>query len=212
PSIDLLIYVLCANSQTMNKLFTCYYGQRQSESEWNMEDEARTRRKNFASKSARSVSAPSRKKWYKRMPMSMRRMGSQQNLCDQNFNHVSRRLVGAIATWHDIHANLLRLSFDRGKQSTSSEEEDLSSCSEYFSCYSASSSRSSDSLHDEEQMHETDDASHEDVPKNKLRSRLSLSNPELTNLQLKAMFPEVSNHWRSSRQLVNAVQYVCRVG
>uniref|UniRef100_A0A0M3HNV8 DUF4005 domain-containing protein n=1 Tax=Ascaris lumbricoides TaxID=6252 RepID=A0A0M3HNV8_ASCLU len=112
-----------------------------------MEEEARTRRKNFSWKSARSVSAPSRKKWYKRMPMSMRRMGSQQNLCDQNFNHVSRRLVGAIATWHDIHANLLRLSFDRGEQSTSSEEEDLSSGSEYFSCYSASSSRSSDSLH-----------------------------------------------------------------
>ncbi|VDM42446.1 unnamed protein product [Toxocara canis] len=161
-----------------------------------MEEDAHKRREKFASKSTRSVSAPSRKKWYKRMPASMRRMGSQQNLCDQNFNHVSRRLVGAIATWHDIHANLLRLSIGRGEQSTSGEEEDeLSSRSEYFSCCSTSSTGTSHSSHGENNVEEAD-GSFRDGELGKFHSRLSLSNPELTNLQLKAMFPDVSDHWR----------------
>ncbi|KHN87277.1 Putative diacylglycerol kinase K06A1.6 [Toxocara canis] len=160
-----------------------------------MEEDAHKRREKFASKSTRSVSAPSRKKWYKRMPASMRRMGSQQNLCDQNFNHVSRRLVGAIATWHDIHANLLRLSIGRGEQSTSGEEEDeLSSRSEYFSCCSTSSTGTSHSSHGENNVEEAD-GSFRDGELGKFHSRLSLSNPELTNLQLKAMFPDVSDHW-----------------
>uniref|UniRef100_A0A914HIS9 Diacylglycerol kinase n=1 Tax=Globodera rostochiensis TaxID=31243 RepID=A0A914HIS9_GLORO len=60
----------------------------------------------------RSHSAPPRKKWYRRGPQLLNRQRSttQQSgsmLYDQM---VARRLVGAIAAWHDLHASLLQLS------------------------------------------------------------------------------------------------------
>lgn len=38
-------------------------------------------------------------------------MGSQHTMLYDKM--VSRRLVGAIAMWHDLHSNLLQLSLDR---------------------------------------------------------------------------------------------------
>uniref|UniRef100_A0A9J2PKB1 Uncharacterized protein n=1 Tax=Ascaris lumbricoides TaxID=6252 RepID=A0A9J2PKB1_ASCLU len=69
---------------------------------------------------------------------------------------------------------------------------------------------------DEDHMQETDDASHEDEPRNKFRSRLSLSNPELTNLQLKAMFPEplvgmLDTQLKQAVSNAQSAQLICRL-
>uniref|UniRef100_A0A915EQD8 Uncharacterized protein n=1 Tax=Ditylenchus dipsaci TaxID=166011 RepID=A0A915EQD8_9BILA len=73
---------------------------------------AEQKRKQYAFQNSRSHSAPPRKRkwWYRKGPL--REMGgSQQSL---NYDRmVSRRLIGAIATWHDIHSNLLQLTLDQ---------------------------------------------------------------------------------------------------
>ncbi|WKX96460.1 hypothetical protein Q1695_012698 [Nippostrongylus brasiliensis] len=74
---------------------------------------------------------------------SLCRVQSQEAVCDD----VTRKLVGAITTWHDIHSNLLRLSIGNG-----------------FADLDA--------------------------------ARFSISNPELTSIQIKHMFPDLSEHWR----------------
>uniref|UniRef100_A0A1I7ZED5 Uncharacterized protein n=1 Tax=Steinernema glaseri TaxID=37863 RepID=A0A1I7ZED5_9BILA len=167
--------------------------------------EAEERRRLFASSTGRSVSAPPRKKWYKRVPYQLRRMGSQQNILQDRI--VSRRLVGAITMWHDIHANLLQLSIDRAASTSSSETEDdesslsISCESLYIDEDTAQSStsrqrehsREEDSLHDSECMDTVNEIC--TIKNAKINGKMSLSNPELTSGQLKAMFPELSEHW-----------------
>ncbi|RCN41659.1 hypothetical protein ANCCAN_12369 [Ancylostoma caninum] len=65
------------------------------------------RRSLYGRECARSASAPPRKKWFHKA--SLDRVQSQEAVCDD----VTRKLVGAITTWHDIHSNLLRLSIDK---------------------------------------------------------------------------------------------------
>uniref|UniRef100_A0A1I7RPR1 Coiled-coil domain-containing protein n=1 Tax=Bursaphelenchus xylophilus TaxID=6326 RepID=A0A1I7RPR1_BURXY len=169
--------------------------------------DAEQRRKQFAFQNARSHSAPPRKKWYRRGPL--RRMGSQHTMLYDKM--VSRRLVGAIAMWHDLHSNLLQLSLDRhndkdeGQRVTSSN-----SSTSPVECDDDSISQES-SLSDEEWDHrhfEDSDESDEDLlsddaldeivesERQNFRSRFSISNPDLTHDQLRNMFPELSDHWR----------------
>uniref|UniRef100_A0AC35FUN8 Uncharacterized protein n=1 Tax=Panagrolaimus sp. PS1159 TaxID=55785 RepID=A0AC35FUN8_9BILA len=175
------------------------------------------RRKQFAfHSSGRSYSAPPRKKWYRRGPL--RRMGSQHSMLYDRM--VSRRLVGAIAAWHDLHSTLLQLSCDKKSQCGSSEictfegtpvsSDSPSPSDEVFS--SDDYGESDDELYalsdndnrvdideDDEDGAESDDTIDEIVElgsKSKLNKKLSLSNPELTSIQLKQMFPELSEHWR----------------
>ncbi|KAK6052267.1 hypothetical protein COOONC_10228 [Cooperia oncophora] len=82
------------------------------------------RRATFAREPARSASVPPRKKWFRRS--SFVRVQSHEVVCDD----ITRRLVGAITTWHDIHSNLLRLSIDRSDCSSLSEQSMESSSSE----------------------------------------------------------------------------------
>ncbi|ETN78237.1 hypothetical protein NECAME_02943 [Necator americanus] len=119
----------------------------------------------YAREPARSASAPPRKRWFHKAPLE--RVHSQMTVCDE----LTRKLVGAITTWHDIHSNLLRLSIDK-------------SCSDIS--ISDQSSISSDS---DESANGADYA-------NSNAARFSLSNPELTSMQIKQMFPELSEHWR----------------
>ncbi|KAK6736504.1 hypothetical protein RB195_019284 [Necator americanus] len=121
----------------------------------------------YAREPARSASAPPRKRWFHKAPLE--RVHSQMTVCDE----LTRKLVGAITTWHDIHSNLLRLSIDK-------------SCSDIS--ISDQSSISSDS---DESANGADYA-------NSNAARFSLSNPELTSMQIKQMFPELSEHWRRS--------------
>uniref|UniRef100_A0AC34GTN8 Uncharacterized protein n=1 Tax=Panagrolaimus sp. ES5 TaxID=591445 RepID=A0AC34GTN8_9BILA len=175
------------------------------------------RRKQFAfHSSGRSYSAPPRKKWYRRGPL--RRMGSQHSLLYDRM--VSRRLVGAIAAWHDLHSTLLQLSCDKKSQCGSSSE----ICCTLEGTPASSSSPSpsdeivissddygesddeldgisdTDLIEDEvDDGAESDDTIDEIVElgsKSKLNNKLSLSNPELTSIQLKQMFPELSEQWR----------------
>ncbi|VDO62060.1 unnamed protein product [Heligmosomoides polygyrus] len=128
------------------------------------------RRAAYGREPARSVSAPPRKRWFHKA--SLCRVQSQEMVCDD----VTRKLVGAITTWHDIHSNLLRLSIDKSSSDSSLTDDSV---------------MSTDS---EEQANEirarlgngcdTDSA------------RFSISNPELTSIQIKHMFPELSEHWR----------------
>ncbi|EYB88839.1 hypothetical protein Y032_0241g3400 [Ancylostoma ceylanicum] len=124
------------------------------------------RRSLYGRECARSASAPPRKKWFHKA--SLDRVQSQEAVCDD----VTRKLVGAITTWHDIHSNLLRLSIDK-------------SCSDIS--ISDQSSISSDS---EESVNGNGCADTNGA-------RFSISNPELTSMQIKQMFPDLSEHWRS---------------
>ncbi|CAI4223128.1 unnamed protein product [Auanema sp. JU1783] len=134
--------------------------------------EASERRSTFARVPARSVSAPPRKKWFKRSTGALERSSSSSNtvLCDE----FTRKLVGAITTWHDIHSNLLRLSIDR-----SNSESSISSRSTIIS--------------DEEEA--IDETNPNCLCAPQANNRLSISSPELTSIQIKQMFPELSEHW-----------------
>ncbi|KAL3104819.1 hypothetical protein niasHT_024018 [Heterodera trifolii] len=61
----------------------------------------------------RSHSAPPRKKWYRRAAaplLNRHRSTTQQPGAELYDQMVARRLVSAIAAWHDLHASLLQLS------------------------------------------------------------------------------------------------------
>ncbi|KAI6196239.1 hypothetical protein M3Y94_01084800 [Aphelenchoides besseyi] len=176
--------------------------------------DADQRRKQFAFQNARSHSAPPRKKvWYRRG--LLRRQGSHSMLYDKM---VSRRLVGAIAVWHDLHSQLLALDRPTAKtdeQSTSSTPSTSpADCDE-----SAASTPPTDNESDHEWAHSApvtgridyeDDSSQDesillsddeldeivDFERRNLNTRFSISNPELANGQIKQMFPELSDHWR----------------
>ncbi|KAI1726694.1 putative diacylglycerol kinase K06A1.6 [Ditylenchus destructor] len=81
---------------------------------------AEKKRKQFAFYSSRSHSAPARKRrWWSRRGLLRRIGGSQHSLCyDLNQQVVTRRLIGAIAAWHDIHSNLLQLTLDQKNSDT----------------------------------------------------------------------------------------------
>ncbi|KAI6178983.1 hypothetical protein M3Y98_00560600 [Aphelenchoides besseyi] len=131
---------------------------------------------------------------------------------------VSRRLVGAIAVWHDLHSQLLALDRPTAKtdeQSTSSTPSTSpADCDE-----SAASTPPTDNESDHEWAHSapvtgridyednssqdesillSDDELDEivDFERRNLNNRFSISNPELANGQIKQMFPELSDHWR----------------
>ncbi|CAJ0586580.1 unnamed protein product, partial [Mesorhabditis spiculigera] len=147
--------------------------------------EAARKREQFKSGQVRSVSAPPRKRWFrKETPLSEVEAPVPGLLCDE----ITKRLIGAIAWWHDIHSNLLQLSFEESAESL---------------CPSSASSVSSISfedvedrvLSDEEEQeahyHALDDAS--DLRKS---ARQSLSSPDITATQLDDMFPQLSEYWR----------------
>nr|CAD2124256.1 unnamed protein product [Meloidogyne enterolobii] len=77
-------------------------------------------RRRFASSpfTWRSQSAPNRDKWYRRGPLSRQRSRQESSggESSQILDHmVSRRLVSAIAAWHDLHVSLLQLSMSRAE-------------------------------------------------------------------------------------------------
>ncbi|VDO47961.1 unnamed protein product [Haemonchus placei] len=128
------------------------------------------RRATFAREPARSVSVPPRKKWFRKA--SLGRVKSQEGVCDD----VTRKLVGAITTWHDIQSSLLRLSIDRSDSSLMTDD-------------SMESSSSEEPLHENGHMEAES-------------PRVSISNPELTSIQIKHMFPELSEHWSIAKSEV----------
>ncbi|KAI6238083.1 hypothetical protein M3Y99_00735600 [Aphelenchoides fujianensis] len=156
--------------------------------------DADQRRKQFAFQNARSHSAPPRKKWYHRGGL-LRRQGSHSMLYDKM---VTRRLVGAIACWHDIHCNLLALEGPTEKTDEQSSSSTPSTSPADCEDESGASNFDEDSSQDESEIL-SDDELDEIVDferRNLHNSRFSISNPELTNGQLKQMFPELSDHWR----------------
>ncbi|NP_001355416.1 Diacylglycerol kinase [Caenorhabditis elegans] len=113
------------------------------------------------------------------------RAGSQEIVCDE----FTKKLVAAITTWHDIHSSLLQLSIERSSNDSNEEHENVSVSSE------SSWSSASDSESDE------DSATGRDSTNNHLSAsaaRFSISNPDLTNCQIKQMFPEMADHWRKA--------------
>ncbi|NP_001355399.1 Diacylglycerol kinase [Caenorhabditis elegans] len=156
--------------------------------------EAAERRSQFARVPARSVSAPPRKKWFRSKQQlsgaadgmdGSSRAGSQEIVCDE----FTKKLVAAITTWHDIHSSLLQLSIERSSNDSNEEHENVSVSSE------SSWSSASDSESDE------DSATGRDSTNNHLSAsaaRFSISNPDLTNCQIKQMFPEMADHWRKA--------------
>uniref|UniRef100_A0A7E4V553 Uncharacterized protein n=1 Tax=Panagrellus redivivus TaxID=6233 RepID=A0A7E4V553_PANRE len=176
----------------------------------------------WAQASGRSYSAPPRKKWYRRGPL--RRMSSQQSMLYDRV--VSRRLVGAIAAWHDLHSTLLQLSADRKAidsgtasghvadcdtpETSTTPSDDAQVYSSEDSCVlsdgdkgqSPSQSDYDSEISDSEPCSDVDDDLIEATgalreTRSTLNGKLSLSNPELTSVQLKNMFPELSEHWSS---------------
>ena len=166
------------------------------------------RRKQFLFGSGRSYSAPPRKKWYRRNPLNplnIRRMGGQHSFLHDRV--VSRRLVGAIAAWHDLHRRLLHLSSEKVIEDSNDHNSEVS---EYESEPEKYYSSEEDSDADQEWKDgacsegdgsdsESDDTLDETVQidrTKRIHGKFSLSNPELTSVQLKQMFPELSEHWR----------------
>ncbi|WKX96459.1 hypothetical protein Q1695_012698 [Nippostrongylus brasiliensis] len=98
---------------------------------------------------------------------SLCRVQSQEAVCDD----VTRKLVGAITTWHDIHSNLLRLSIEKSSSSSSISGQSMTSS-------------------------ESDDEAKGNGFADLDAARFSISNPELTSIQIKHMFPDLSEHWR----------------
>ncbi|CAL2032427.1 unnamed protein product [Caenorhabditis brenneri] len=155
--------------------------------------EAAERRSQFARVPARSVSAPPRKKWFRSKQQlsgatdgmdGSSRASSQEIVCDE----FTKKLVAAITTWHDIHSSLLQLSIERS--SNDSNEDDNVSVSSESSWSSASGSDSDE-----------DGSGRKESSSNHLSAsaaRFSISNPDLTNCQIKQMFPEMADHWRKA--------------
>ncbi|CAI2344555.1 unnamed protein product [Caenorhabditis sp. 36 PRJEB53466] len=152
--------------------------------------EAAERRSQFARFPARSVSAPPRKKWFRSKQQlagatdgmdGSSRAGSQEVVCDE----FTKKLVAAITTWHDIHSSLLQLSIERSSND-SNEDDNVSESSE--------SSWSSESGSDSDDENGTKGSCSNHL--SAAAARFSISNPDLTNCQIKQMFPEMADHWR----------------
>ncbi|KAJ1359451.1 hypothetical protein KIN20_018194 [Parelaphostrongylus tenuis] len=137
------------------------------------------RRTAFGHEPARSASAPPRRRWFHKTSVPTMNAQSAELVCDD----VTRKLVGAITTWHDIHSNLLQLSINQSR-------------SQSFSPFDKSSSETSISDRSFTSASESEMNAKVDSCTRTKRSRVSLSNPELTNLHVKQMFPELSEHWR----------------
>ncbi|KAF7640240.1 hypothetical protein Mgra_00000069 [Meloidogyne graminicola] len=85
-----------------------------------MSSSAEQNRRKFAASpfTWRSQSAPNRDKWYRRGPLSRQRSRQESSVGEstQILDHmVSRRLVSAIAAWHDLHVSLLQLSMSKAE-------------------------------------------------------------------------------------------------
>ncbi|EFP07670.1 hypothetical protein GCK72_006261 [Caenorhabditis remanei] len=155
--------------------------------------EAAERRSQFARVPARSVSAPPRKKWFRSKQQlsgatdgmdGSSRAGSQEIVCDE----FTKKLVAAITTWHDIHSSLLQLSIERSSNDSNEDE----NVSENVSESSWSSASESDSDDDGNGDGKESSSNHLSAS----AARFSISNPDLTNCQIKQMFPEMADHWR----------------
>ncbi|VDN53144.1 unnamed protein product [Dracunculus medinensis] len=152
---------------------------------------AKKRREIYSGRQVRSISVPSRRKWYQKIsPNHHRRIQSQKNFYSQDINYVSRHLIGAITMWHDIHASLIHLAIGQ-HEICSDELESISNTD--LSSYQSSSSYDYFSNQDDEGLKECE--THEKAIK-PLGSKMSLSNPDLTADQLKLIFPELSERWR----------------
>ncbi|CAG9534869.1 unnamed protein product [Cercopithifilaria johnstoni] len=147
----------------------------------------------FAQHKTLSLSAPVRRKWYKKvLPMDFQ--GSTAEDLDLSMSTTSNQLIGALATWHNIHASLMK--FDLSSSDVSSDKvmkAPLNSSSSTSSSYSTDSFISyGDSLSGDQ----TSNGSSDDEKLFNYQSRLSISNLELQSSQLKEMFPMASEHWR----------------
>ncbi|CAJ0932185.1 unnamed protein product, partial [Mesorhabditis belari] len=147
----------------------------------------------------RSISAPPRKRWFKTKenpPPESNPSSTSTLLCDE----VTKRLISAIAWWHDIHSNLLRLSFEEDSFSSSHSSLRSSICDGSEGEEGESDNENEQQLGDEEDDNRCtpDSPQHDaaDLRRLAISSKHSLSNPDLTATQLEEMFPELSDYWR----------------
>ncbi|VBB26907.1 unnamed protein product [Acanthocheilonema viteae] len=113
-------------------------------------------------------------------------------------SRISNQLIGAVATWHDIHTSLMKVGLSSDNVSS-----DEVTKAPFNSSSSASSSYSTDSLisfigNDSLSGNQSSDENLDDEKLFNYHSRLSISNMELRNSQLKEIFPRLSEHWRYS--------------
>ncbi|KAL3994926.1 hypothetical protein ACH3XW_23725 [Acanthocheilonema viteae] len=157
------------------------------------------KREYFSRRGALSLSAPTRRKWYKKVPpMNFRNSTTETNYLDLSMSRISNQLIGAVATWHDIHTSLMKVGLSSDNVSS-----DEVTKAPFNSSSSASSSYSTDSLisfigNDSLSGNQSSDENLDDEKLFNYHSRLSISNMELRNSQLKEIFPRLSEHW--SRQ------------
>ncbi|KAM3718389.1 putative diacylglycerol kinase [Dirofilaria immitis] len=150
-----------------------------------MTSNRRKKREYFLQHTALSFSAPTRRKWYRK------ENNAEENCPNLARNMTSNRLIAAVATWHDIHASLMKLSLSKSGISSDEIINSSSSTSSSYSINSSINSISDDSLNGNYSSDENLDENLLNYP-----SRLSTSNLELRSLQLKEMFPGLSEHWR----------------
>uniref|UniRef100_A0A914XP66 Uncharacterized protein n=1 Tax=Plectus sambesii TaxID=2011161 RepID=A0A914XP66_9BILA len=122
----------------------------------------------------------------------LRRSGSHSMLmCDE----ITARLAAAIATWHDIHSNLLRLSLDGRLNDAAAEGDDVCSLmsSSVSSAWDVRRRRhsSGDSADVDNRIYGHDSRS---PTRKRFSSRMSISDPDLTAVQLKGLFPDLPYH------------------
>nr|CDP98043.1 Bm10417 [Brugia malayi] len=166
-----------------------------------MTSNAQKKREYFLRNAEMSLSVPIRRKWYRKVPaMDFQKNTAQGSCSDLRMSTTSNQLIGAVATWHSIHASLMKLGLSSdyvssGKVMKASSKSSTSSSSRY-STDSFISYISDDSLNG----NQTSDESLDDEKLFNCRPRLSVSNLELRSSQLKEMFPGLSEHWRLQEQ------------
>uniref|UniRef100_A0A0R3RUD2 Growth-regulating factor n=1 Tax=Elaeophora elaphi TaxID=1147741 RepID=A0A0R3RUD2_9BILA len=163
-----------------------------------MTPNAQKRREHFIRHEALSLSVPTRRKWYNKVPpVDLQNSPSEGNSLDMNMSTISNQLFGAFATWHNIHASLMKLGLSSGDLSSNKLTRASSSSSTSASSgYSIDSSSISYISNDSSNGNQSSDESFDDKKLFNYPSQLSISHVDLRCLQLKEMFPGLSGHWR----------------
>uniref|UniRef100_A0A1I8F046 Uncharacterized protein n=1 Tax=Wuchereria bancrofti TaxID=6293 RepID=A0A1I8F046_WUCBA len=75
-----------------------------------MKSSAQKKREYFLRHAEMSLSVPTRRKWYKKVPpMDFQKNTAEESCSDLRMSTTSNQLIGAVATWHSIHASLMKL-------------------------------------------------------------------------------------------------------
>uniref|UniRef100_A0A1I7VL42 Uncharacterized protein n=1 Tax=Loa loa TaxID=7209 RepID=A0A1I7VL42_LOALO len=75
-----------------------------------MTSNAQKKREYFLRHGALSLSVPTRRKWYRKVPpMDFQENTAERNCSDLGLSTTSNQLISAVATWHSIHASLMKL-------------------------------------------------------------------------------------------------------